>query len=292
MSLGIYAPNAKGKSSLIDAVEFFFSTHGSLRRLGERRSGTQAGPDALEHVLAEEKQIAPRVILKFRQGKDELGDERKVSRPPSPIPKSGQTILELCKHDFIIRGHDLRRFVENQTPEDRYKEVSGWFGLTPLLVVQKNLRTLRRRVKELAESDRIVALRVDELKRATKNAINAWSEADVVSWVNQFVLAPLDKKLTIKKLDSGDDGYLEVVKRKTAEADSLGLTALNQLETAAKAVFEQLAKGEVGSLTEFENACIARKAAEAAEVKERAKAQGTAFNRLLKNSDAKPNHAT
>jgi len=56
-SLAIYAPNAKGKSSLVDAIEFFFSAQGTLKRLGERKSGTQAGPEALEHVLADQKKV-------------------------------------------------------------------------------------------------------------------------------------------------------------------------------------------------------------------------------------------
>lgn len=280
VSLAIYAPNAKGKSSLVDAIEFFFSPHGSLRRLGERRSGTQAGPDALEHVQAEEKKITPRVILQFRRGKDPLGDERKVSRPPSPVPSSGQTVLALRKHDFIIHGHELRQFVENQTPEERYREVSQWFGLTPLLNIQKNLRAIRRRVKELAESDRIVTLRVEDLKRATKNAVTRWSEAAVVSWVNDFILAPLDRTLTITKLDKSDLGYLEVTKRTASEADSLGLTALSELETAAKAIIERSEKEEKGSLIEFEAACTRQKAAAEVQATEKAKAKDAAFHEI------------
>jgi hypothetical protein len=49
-SLAVFAPNAKGKSSLVDALEFFFSADGTLERLGQRRSGTKAGPEALKHV--------------------------------------------------------------------------------------------------------------------------------------------------------------------------------------------------------------------------------------------------
>ena len=42
-SLAIFAPNAKGKSSFVDAFEFFFSGDGTLARLGLRRSSMQAG---------------------------------------------------------------------------------------------------------------------------------------------------------------------------------------------------------------------------------------------------------
>lgn len=42
-SVAIFAPNAKGKSSLADAFEFYMSDTGTVERLGLRRSGTQAG---------------------------------------------------------------------------------------------------------------------------------------------------------------------------------------------------------------------------------------------------------
>ena len=60
-SLAVYAPNAKGKSSLVDAIDFYLSNEGTLERLGLRRSGTQAGPEALEHVKAREKGLQRQV---------------------------------------------------------------------------------------------------------------------------------------------------------------------------------------------------------------------------------------
>ena len=65
-SLAIFAPNAKGKSSLIDAFEYYFSSDGTLKRLGRRAAQTQAGPSALKHVDAEETFITPKVHLWFR----------------------------------------------------------------------------------------------------------------------------------------------------------------------------------------------------------------------------------
>ena len=59
--LAIFAPNGRGKSSVIDALEFMFSTDGTLERLGQRAINNQAGPTALAHNLAEEAKIAPAV---------------------------------------------------------------------------------------------------------------------------------------------------------------------------------------------------------------------------------------
>ena len=57
ISLAIFAPNAKGKSSFVDALEFFLSPDGTLKRLGIRKSGTQAGREALEHIKAQKTGI-------------------------------------------------------------------------------------------------------------------------------------------------------------------------------------------------------------------------------------------
>ena len=44
ISLAIFAPNAKGKSSLVDAIEYYFSSDATLERLGQRAGQSQAGP--------------------------------------------------------------------------------------------------------------------------------------------------------------------------------------------------------------------------------------------------------
>ena len=57
LSLAIFAPNAKGKSSLVDSFEYYFSEDATLKRLGKRASQTHAGPTAIAHVEA--KDLAP-----------------------------------------------------------------------------------------------------------------------------------------------------------------------------------------------------------------------------------------
>lgn len=47
--LAIFAPNGLGKSSVIDSLEFLFSEHGTLDRLGQRTLNNQAGPSVLVH---------------------------------------------------------------------------------------------------------------------------------------------------------------------------------------------------------------------------------------------------
>jgi hypothetical protein len=134
-SLAVFAPNAKGKSSLVDALEFFFSEEGTLKRLGQRRSGTQAGLEALEHVRAQDAGQKSVVSAIFRDGQTTFEGCREVTSPPAPRPDAADRVLHSRKLDFIIRGHELRHFVEEQTPQHRYRDVSQWFGLSPLVQI-------------------------------------------------------------------------------------------------------------------------------------------------------------
>src|SRR3546814_2485312 len=70
------------------------------------------------------------------------------SRPATgkrEIPAAARVIAEQFVVYPLVRGHGLRRFVEEDTPQDRYAEVARWLNLAPLTEVQKNLRALRDR---------------------------------------------------------------------------------------------------------------------------------------------------
>ena len=139
LSLAVLAPNAKGKSSLIDAFEFYFSEDGTLDRLG-KRSAERAGRTALEHVEAEKKKVSPSVEFSFRQNSDKFGDSRPVQPQGTKQTDAAKRVLSECALLFIILGFELRRFVD-QTSAERYEEIVAWFGIQHLLTIQRNLRT-------------------------------------------------------------------------------------------------------------------------------------------------------
>ena len=148
LSLAVFSPNAKGKSSLVDAFEYYFSEEATLARLGKRSVQTHAGPLAMEHVDAKENGVTPVVHFWFREGKNKFDEARPVSTAAPPLPEASKRLLSLMKLPFIIRGYELRGFVEETTPEYRYKEIASWFALDPLLAIQQNFRSLRRQVKQ------------------------------------------------------------------------------------------------------------------------------------------------
>lgn len=283
-SLAVFAPNAKGKSGLVDALEYYFSEDATLARLGKRQVQTHAGPLAMEHVDAEKSGVAPAVHLWFRQGSDKFDEARPVSKSVKsapPLPDAAFRIRSITKLPFIIRGYELRSFVEDRTPEKQYEEVATWFALDPLLAIQQNLRALRREVKKKVESKTEENERLRDLKKATKNAVTIWDEAKVCDWFNTNVLAHLDKKLALAKLSDEDANYQELIKRKAAEDERLGLRELKQLAAQIEALFmppEKESDEPRGKIVVFENAISAYVAAVTREAEERSKASQAVFN--------------
>ncbi|MEP0235929.1 AAA family ATPase, partial [Roseibium sp.] len=150
--LAIFAPNGLGKSSVIDALEFLFSEHGTLERLGQRTLNNQAGPPALMNTGAQAAGIAPVVKFTTSTGKTKAEGSRAAVGNPRPIHAAATAMKAGFVVPPIIRGYTLRTFVESHSPENRYNDVADWLQLSPLVEVQKNLRLLRRDVKAAAES--------------------------------------------------------------------------------------------------------------------------------------------
>lgn len=278
-SLAVFAPNARGKSSLVDAIDFFFSDSGTISKLGLKKSDTQAGPEALEHVAAEAKKIPPSVGLVFRKSPDkEQPAIRPIQRPAAVRPAIATAIRSGCKHDFVIRGHELRAFVEEHTPETRYSEVSKWFGLTPLVTAQKNLRTLRREVTKAVGDQSLLATRAKDVANATLGAVTSLEESDLLKWINDVLLAALDKSIRLVSLSEEDPGYLTLKERKKAEDDTIGVTGLEQLLLAISSIRDVKEETTLGRLVDFKTTVVALRSAIEAEAKERATAEKSVFS--------------
>ena len=147
---------------MVDAFEFYFSADSTLRRLGKRAFQTHAGPLALEHIDAVAQGVKPAVHIWFRQGPDKFDDRRPIT---DHLSSSAQRVLSNTTVPFIIRGYELRSFVETTTPGERYKELTTWFALDPLFAIQRNMRVLRRSVKQRAVSTSDLDERLRDVER-------------------------------------------------------------------------------------------------------------------------------
>jgi len=265
----------------VDAIEYYFSTEGTLSRLGKRQAQTHAGPLAMEHVGAQEHGVIPAVHLWFRDDADKFDEARAVGTSAPPLPAAARLVLSSVKLPFIIRGYELRSFVEDNTPENRYKEIASWFALDPLLTIQQNLRTLRRQIKKKAESNTKETERLRDLKLITTNAITAWDEAKVCRWFNTTMLAPLDEQVEFAALSTEDAGFRELTNRKSDEDEQVGLGPLKRLGAHLKAVFTDAKDHDdepSGLLADFEKAVASHEAATRRESEERSKVSKAVFN--------------
>ena len=281
-SLVVYAPNATGKSSLVDAFEFYFSEKGSLERLGQRVSPTQAGPTAMENVQAESKGIYGRVGFKFKQGIERFEDDRILSAQ-GKRPSAAQRVVDETKVPFVIRGYELRRFVE-ASAEDRYSEMAFWFALDPLLNIQKSLRSLHRMIRTKSESKDEINERLRDLKRLTDNEVTEWDESTICKWFNTNVLNQLDSSLALTRLSETDPAYIALVEAKQQEQESIGLAALNRLIADVEAITDRDSQGAL--LIAFEASVAKFDKAAKRESEERHAASQSMFNDIWKSADA------
>ena len=281
--LAIFAPNGLGKSSVIDALEFLFSEHGTLDRLGQRALNNQAGPPALAHNGAQAAGIVPVVKLKTINGKITAEGSRAAAGNPRPIHAAAIAMKAGFVVAPIIRGYTLRTFVEEHKSETRYSDVVSWLQLSPLVEVQKNLRLLRREVKAAAESTTEQIRLTGQLRTETDQTVQAWDDVAVLDFVNANFIAPLDQELTLAALDTADAGYIEVGKRVEAEEKRLGLAGLKQIRNSVTALWEKFVPEEggdakySGAIFGFEDALSTLTNARATEADERDKAAGAVF---------------
>ena len=295
-SLAIFAPNGQGKSSLIDAFEYYLSERGTLKRLGERKYQTRAGPKALAHVDAKREHIAPMVHFWFRQGDDKFND-------PRPIPNTGSNVLptaaeRVASHTLVpmvIRGHELRHFVETTTPEDRYRELTTWFDLEPLRIIQKNLQQLKREVKKKIDSTdeaqihlrRINQLTNSEVSKLEERDILEWFNTGILEWLNTSILARLTTPLKFQSMSKDDPSFeklLALAEREKEQAKPSTLNQIHDLVTDIIGLPESTHEDTIGKLTSFENAIRSRQDAFVKLTNTESVAQQSIFNEVWESA--------
>ena len=225
LSLAVFAPNGKGKSSLVDSIEYYFSRDGTLEILGQKATGTQGGINALRHVDAEKHKRDTSVHIWFKQGSKKFDSSRPIR---APLTDAAETVLGLAKVQFVIRGYKLRRFIDEAKPVDRYKELVTWFEMDPLFDVQENLRILKGRMTEMVADQSDASERLRDIERVTSGAVSSFDEQVLLDWINGTLLAALDKYLRLGSLSDGDPAFLELEHRVDEERKGSGLDMLRK----------------------------------------------------------------
>jgi hypothetical protein len=199
-SLVIFGRNAHGKSGYADAIEYLFSFDGEVAHLGKGSADSeQGGKYALPHVLAEEKGITPQVNIEFTdlESKEVVAVSRRVNTGrKDPRPKELGPILEKSPAYRVLRQHDLRRFVVDMTPGEKFSEFARWIGLESTANLLKYLKTAENALRD-ENVDREIAERLMSIETHTGGVIKSFDKSAILVWCREAVSAKLQQPFDI-----------------------------------------------------------------------------------------------
>jgi len=206
-SLGVFAPNGCGKSGYADAIEYFFSRDGLVEHLGKGHADSErGGKHALLHVLAQERGITPTVsadILDVSNDKVVHVSRNVTTAIDDPPPAELLPLLSAAHR--VLRQHDLRRFVVDMEPGDKYAELSRWLSLERIREVLGHLKTAENALRKTSPDKEFEERRRD-LSLHTNGAVNTLDPSAVFSWCREQAarflgdLAPLSTRSELAAL--------------------------------------------------------------------------------------------
>jgi hypothetical protein len=203
-SIAIFAPNGCGKSGYADAVEYLVSKDGSVEHLGQGDADSErGGKQALLHVLAEEKGITSTISATFHRINPtktvNISREVKTGRI-DPMPQELKAIIDIAPAHRILRQHDLRQFVVDMPPRDKYTELSRWLGLEYLEIVLSHLTTTKN---ELANTDpnREFNERLQDVVKHTKGEIKEYKLLEIFTWCTKEIQKHLPEQSPIGSIE-------------------------------------------------------------------------------------------
>jgi ABC-type cobalamin/Fe3+-siderophores transport system ATPase subunit len=202
--LALYAPNGCGKSGYADAIEYLFSTDGTVAHLGKGSADSECGgKHAIPHVLATDKGIVPGVSLTLR--KYEPASTVQIARTvrtgrADDIPVELAKIIRTAPAHRVLRQHDLRRFVVEMGPRDKYTELSRWLGQEHLERVLAHLTTTEEALKK-TDPDREIDERTKDISKHTNQAILGYDQSATLLWCANEAKRHLGTDIAISSTD-------------------------------------------------------------------------------------------
>lgn len=131
-SIAVFGRNGHGKSGYADAIEYLFSADGEVEHLGKGAADSeQGGKHAIPHVLAAESGVLSQITAEF-QNLATL-QRLKVVRPvvtgrKDTRPLEIESVIANAPAHRVLRQHDLRRFVVDMSPGQKFQEFARWIG--------------------------------------------------------------------------------------------------------------------------------------------------------------------
>jgi hypothetical protein len=135
-------------------------------------------------VLAAERGIIPEVSVKLYNPDSNVAitsiREVKTGRD-DPIPSELESVIRAAPAHRILRQHDLRGFVVEMTPGEKYSTISRWLGFERLEQVLTHLTTTERKLQG-TNPDREITEGVRGINDHTKGAVTKYDLSAALQW--------------------------------------------------------------------------------------------------------------
>jgi hypothetical protein len=285
-SIVVFAPNGCGKSGYADAIEYLFSEDGCVDHLGKGGSDSEkGGKHALPHVLADDRGIEPKITISIQD--TETGDIQEIVRHvktgrSDDCPEEISNLVKLAPAHRVLRQHDLRRFVVEMSPTDKYSELSRWIGLTRFETILKHLTTTSNSLAE-ANKKKEIAERITDIKNATSEKVTQYDLPEIYTWCSASAEEILDKKQIIASWEDVEKIQLELEKKK----EELLLASNESGKYKSKASLRKSLENLVEKNSSLHLCSLAITEAESAEIalqKAKEEAINSVFSEVWKNA--------
>jgi recombinational DNA repair ATPase RecF len=217
-SLLLLGENGTGKSSVIDAIEFFFT--GKISHLKSK------GPLALkDHGPSTKNPNNASVNLELNPGN--YNATRTFNSSPS-FPESLQDNVKLAKiGQFILRRSQILNLI-NTTPSERYKFISYIIGSDELEKVDTAMFQARR---YLAEDVKKIEDNIKKISEEINELLKIQDSKNIIPTLNEFLENEGLKDITsVKELEDRKNEINEMTK----SSDNVLISALNNIFTIIK----------------------------------------------------------
>jgi hypothetical protein len=215
LSVCIFGDNGTGKSSVGDAVEFFFSPDGVLTRLGKARTENNAGISAIRHARAGQRGIRTEVTFALSDGRG-LARTTSAAGVAGPLSDDVRELILEAPVPLLMRSHEVKTFVADEKGAARYEILSRWVGLERLTALQDALMKMEGKAKHWNKPVAAKEAQVQSLAKLTGRTIRDWEPAAIAKWFNDQVAQSGFESGAVRKV-----GKLEDLERTEKEIRSM-----------------------------------------------------------------------
>ncbi len=235
VSVCVFGDNGSGKSSIADAIEFFFAADGLIGRLKKKQNENFAGASALVHARAASRKVRTEVEFELADG-SVVRRTANGSGTASELPNESIRILETSPVPMLMRSWEMKTFVADVKGADRYTILARWVGLSRLTELQDALTKIEGKIRkdDWRRPTEAKAVHDRSIETLTNRKLQSWSAPALVKWINGEITSVTAGRIkTLAKLSELERVEAEIEAAQSSEATR---SLLAQYETVVEAL--------------------------------------------------------